>query len=87
MYKVKLLDEAIRNLGDLDEGVASQVVRKLNWLAENAESIRPKGLKNELTGLSKLRVGDYRIIYELFRDEEIVLIRFIGHRSVVYKSR
>ena len=39
-------------------------------------------LRKDLTGYRKLRVGDYRIIYRVQKDEIIVLI--IGHRKDVY---
>jgi len=62
-------------------------LRKLNWLAENAEMIEPKGLRKNLSGFAKLREGDYRIIYQVSYEEETVFIRFIGHRSEIYKNK
>jgi mRNA interferase RelE/StbE len=41
-------------------------------------------LRKDLTGYRKLRVGDYRIIYRVQKDEIIVLI--IGHRKDVYSQ-
>ena len=40
-------------------------------------------LRQNLKGLRKLRVGDYRVIYQI--KEKRVLIVVIEHRSVVYK--
>ena len=40
-------------------------------------------LRQDLKGLRKLRVGDYRVIYQV--KEKKVLIIVIGHRSTVYK--
>ena len=31
-----------------------------------------------------LRIGDYRVIYEINRDKKLVVILFIGHRKKVY---
>lgn len=87
MYKIELLQEASRNLARLDKVTARRIVRKLNWLAQNAESLTPKGLRGNLAGFAKLREGDYRIIYEVAHSERIVIVRFIGHRSQVYKER
>jgi len=44
-------------------------------------------LKAELSGLSKLREGDYRIIYQIIPEEEVILIHFIGHRRDIYKMK
>lgn len=38
-------------------------------------------LRRNLAGLFKLRVGNYRIIYQIKNNEVIVLIVAIGHRS------
>jgi len=34
--------------------------------------------------LNKLRVGDYRVIYEFDRESRIIIIVRVGHRSEVY---
>ncbi len=42
-------------------------------------------LKRNLSGLLKLRVGDYRIIYKILKNEVVVLVVTVGHRRDVYK--
>ena len=42
-------------------------------------------LKQNLKGLMKLRVGNYRIIYSIEKKTVIVFIIKIGHRKEVYK--
>ncbi len=87
MYEIRLVKEAVRDLEKLDETIARRIVRKINWLAENAEIIQPKGLRSNLAGLAKIREGDYRIVYETIRAEKILVIHFIGHRREVYKNK
>lgn len=43
-------------------------------------------LRGRLRGLRSLRVGSYRIIYELSDDEKIVRVVAIRHRSVAYRT-
>lgn len=86
MYQLRFIKDAVRDLGKLDKTIARRIAKKINWLAENAETIEPEGLRANLSGLSKLRQGDYRIIYEIIYLEKIVVIHFIGHRSEVYKK-
>jgi len=87
MYEIRLFEEAGRNLERLDKPIARRILRKLTWLAENAEMIEPKNLRKSLSGFAKLREGDYRIVYRVSHEEEIVFVRFIGHRSEVYKNK
>lgn len=42
-------------------------------------------LKGEFSGLRRLRVGSYRIIYEVNQGELEVLVIRIGHRKSVYR--
>jgi mRNA interferase RelE/StbE len=43
-------------------------------------------LRGRLRGLHSLRVGSYRIIYQLADDEQTVRVAAIRHRSVAYES-
>ncbi len=87
MYKIRLVKDAVRDLEKLDKETARRIIKKLNRPAENAAAIKPKGLRNDLAGFSKLREGDYRIIYETIHAEEILIVHFIGHRSEFYKRK
>jgi mRNA interferase RelE/StbE len=44
-------------------------------------------LKGEFSGLRRLRVGSYRIVYEVVHDDLVVLVIRIGHPQEVYRSR
>ena len=59
----------------------------MNWLAANLDAIRLEALTGDLAGLYKLRVGDYRVIYEVLWDEETIVIHAIGHRREVYRRQ
>jgi mRNA-degrading endonuclease RelE of RelBE toxin-antitoxin system len=43
-------------------------------------------LRGRLRGLHSLRVGSYRIIYQLTDDERLVRVAAVRHRSVAYKG-
>ncbi|MBU1864861.1 MAG: type II toxin-antitoxin system RelE/ParE family toxin [Actinobacteria bacterium] len=49
----------------------------------------PSGLGKPLLGegLRSARRGDYRIIYEIFEDEQVVLIHRVQHRRDIYRPR
>jgi addiction module RelE/StbE family toxin len=43
-------------------------------------------LRGRLRGLYSLRVGSYRVIYQLVDDRETVRVAAIRHRAVAYRS-
>jgi mRNA interferase RelE/StbE len=85
MYQIRILDPATQELARLDKQIGRRIVERIHWLAENIDDIKPVALKGNLAGLYKLRVGDYRIIYEILHDERVIVIHLVGHRREVYR--
>lgn len=85
MYRIRLLNDAIRELERLDKTVGRRVVKRVNWLAENLENVKLESLTGELSDFYKLRVGDYRVLYEILKDEKTIVIHKVGHRREVYR--
>jgi len=84
-YKVYFSPEAEDSLGRLDKQVAQRVLNRIRWLSQHIENVNHKALTGSLRGIFKLRVGDYRVLYELKHNAATLTIRFIGHRSEIYK--
>jgi mRNA interferase RelE/StbE len=87
VYHIRVLEEASRELARLDKPVGRRIAERINWLAANLDSIRPEALRGDLIGLYKLRVGDYRVIYEVIRNEKTIVIHAVGHRREIYRKR
>lgn len=87
MYQVIVLPEGIQDFSRLDKAVARRIADKLRWLSENIEAIIPTSLKANLSGFYKLRVGDWRVIYDIDRERQTVFVHRIKHRSEVYNIR
>ena len=84
-YSIRILKSAIRELKKLDKSTARRIVTRIDWLSENFPSIKPIALKGELSGLFKIREGDYRIIYQILHKEKTLVIHSIGHRKEIYR--
>jgi len=84
MYQIEFLPEPLADLGKLDKAVAQRIMNKLRWLAENFESLRLETLSGNLSRLSKLRVGDYRVLYEPDRNRKVLTVHLVGHRREIY---
>lgn len=87
MYRVRLLDTASKSLAKLDKPGARRIVERVYWLAENLADANLEALTGEFEGLFKLRVGDYRVVYELIHEERLIMIHTIGHRREIYRKR
>lgn len=46
-----------------------------------------KPLGGELEGLHSARRGDFRIIYEIFEDEQVIVVHRAARRADVYRPR
>lgn len=84
MYIIILQSKAEKSLKKLPRVVQERIIKKLRELKEKPEIGVP--LTANLSGLWKLRIGDYRIIYEIRKSELIILILKIGHRKKIYEK-
>ncbi len=85
MYQVDFTPGAESDLSRLDAPIAQRVLKRLRWLAENFEAIKPEPLTGQWQGVFKLRVGDYRVLYTFDRAKRKIVVHFIRHRREVYK--
>lgn len=87
MYRIRIIQAATRDLERLDKPVARRITKRINWLAANLDDIRPEPFTADLAGFYKFRVGDYRIVYEILHDENVIVIHQIEHRREIYRKR
>ncbi len=88
-YQIEIGGKADAQLNGLDAAIGASVERKIQWLAGNAAAMmhrRLVGMPEDLAGLCKLRVGDYRILYWIYPAKKLVRIYRIQHRSEVYRQ-
>jgi mRNA interferase RelE/StbE len=82
-YTVLILPPAQKQLNKLPNTIASRIEDKLLELEDDP---RPPGCK-KLRGRDawRIRIGDYRAIYEIHDGKLIVTVITIGHRREVYE--
>ena len=79
-FAVLLTPRAAKSLRKLQRSIGARVIQALKLLEtspETGEQLRP-------SEFWKVRVGDYRVIYEIDRTSNRVIILFVGHRKNVY---
>ncbi len=84
MYQVIILPKALKDLLKLDKAMAKRITDKLLWLSNNFETVNITPLKSNLAGFYKLKVSDYRAIYDIDHIKSIIAIHRVGHRKEIY---
>ena len=83
-YKVELTRSAEKDLRRIDKRYISRILAVVESLEEES---RPVGC-TKLSGSDRtyrIRIGSYRVIYEIENDRLVVLVIKIGHRKDVYQ--
>jgi len=85
-YQVTFRPETEQDFERIDKQISQRIFNKIKWLSENIEIITPLPLKGKYKGKFKLRIGDYRVIYSLNKEEKRITIHMAGHRREIYKG-
>ncbi|MDB5006172.1 MAG: type toxin-antitoxin system RelE/ParE family toxin [Mucilaginibacter sp.] len=82
-YTLVLSKKAEKQLDNLPDHIAEPILNAITNLEENP---RPQGYK-KLTGRPgyRIRIGNYRVIYDIFDTQLIVEIITLGHRKDIYE--
>jgi mRNA interferase RelE/StbE len=82
-YSVSIQKSAQRTLARIPSPFQEKIIRAIRSLASVP---RPRGVK-KLTNREawRIRVGDYRVIYEIHDDRLVILVVAIGHRRDIYR--
>jgi mRNA interferase RelE/StbE len=82
-YSVNFKKHALKELAKINEPFYSHIKQAIYSLADNP---CPQGYK-KLKGRDgyRIRVGNYRIIYDVFESELVVDIIALGHRKDIYE--
>ena len=84
-YAIKFRPSVEKSLRDLPQKQLLRIKRKIELLAENLPNRATTKMKGN-NNFHKVRIGDYRIIYEIHDDVLLILIIKIGHRKDIYKK-
>ena len=83
-YRIEFAPRAVRDFKSLDGSIRRRIARRIEARADNPYPQRIKKIEGE-EELYRLRVGDYRILYQVKGKILIVLIVGIGHHRDVYR--
>jgi mRNA interferase RelE/StbE len=84
-YRVSLKATAEKSLNKLPKAIQARVIEKATALGHDP---RPPGSAKLAgpSGLWRVRIGDYRIVYMIDDEHQFVDVRIISHRRDVYRG-
>lgn len=83
-YEIEISKRAARALAKLPGDVRERVAKEIDQLAHDP---RPPGCeKLAISGAAyRIRVGEYRVVYDVTDKVRLVTVTFVGHRKDVYR--
>jgi mRNA interferase RelE/StbE len=85
-YAIRILPAAQRALAAIPDPWQDQVRDGIDELAVDPFGPDTRDMECKATGLRRLRVGRYRVVYRVSPRKLTVLVVRIGHRSDVYRG-
>jgi len=83
MYKIEVHSKARKQLAKIDNRYQKAIRYSIDSLAR--DPFAGKKLDPPLDHLHSLRVGVYRILYQIFKKKLIILVVSVAHRKEAYR--
>ena len=84
-YQVAVKKSAAKALKKIPRAAQKRIADKIDRLAESLPNPDTTKMKGD-NPFHKIRVGNYRVIYEIRDDVLLILIVKIGHRKDIYRN-
>lgn len=86
VYKVEFVLSAKKEFDKLPSLVKDKIADAILFLSQNpfSELLKVKKLKGA-DELYRIRVGDYRVVYEVHQHTLLIVVIKIGHRKDIYR--
>ena len=85
MYKITFKKEAAKSLNKIPRNVAKTIREKLEAITADPYAEHPNVKKLQGRDGYRLRVGDWRVIYEIQNDQLVILVLRVAPRGEVYR--
>ncbi len=86
MHRVETASRRVeKEIANLPGGVRERTIRAIRKLAENPRPRGARKLMGAMRGAWRIRVGDYRVIYDVDDAQQLVVILAVSRRREVYR--
>jgi len=83
-YRIEYFDEALEDAEEIPANLRGRVKRAVEQRLARFPNLYGERLRKGLLGLWKIRVGDWRVVFEILDSQKIVRVWAIRHRRNVY---
>lgn len=85
-FDVRWKRSAVRDLRSSDKPIIPKIIETVDGLLVDP---RPKGCRKLRATRRhyRVRVGDYRIIYEVVEESRLIVVHYVRHRKDAYRPR
>jgi len=83
IYSVSIKQSVLKSLKNIAHEDRLRIIEAIEQLKTNPAA--GGVLKGEYSGLRRIRIGSYRVVYEAHDEQLTVLVIRIGHRREVYR--
>ena len=84
-YRIEVKRSAAKALKKIPKADQKRIADKIDSLAEDVPNPDTTKMKGN-NPFHRIRVGEYRIIYEIQEDVLLILVVKIGHRKDIYRN-
>lgn len=82
-YEISIKPKALKQLKKLPKDLAERILKKAIFIKDTPQSFMKK---LESKDIWRLRVGDYRVLIDIYEDKKVMDIIKVGHRRDIYKD-
>lgn len=81
-YEIKIKPKALKQLKKLPKDVTERILKKVVFIKDTPQSFMKK---LESKDIWSLRVGDYRVLIDIYEDKRLMEVIKVGHRKEIYE--
>jgi len=80
-FEIEFAPSFLRRIRRLNKEAQARIIREIKVLSTNPYVGKP--LRGEWKGIRSLKIGDYRVLYQIKGNKVFLLV--VGHRKRIYK--
>ena len=84
-YRILISSRAQRDFKKLSADVRAKVTASILSLETTPRPPQFKSLIGRRIAQFRLRIGDYRVLYDVYEEDKVVFVLRIGHRREIYR--